>query len=205
MTQQTQQTAQFTSIPDELILVVKRDTLFPEGAWQGLRTINPESYLELINKNKEFLPRILMEQDSTYKQIIPYLVFTHENKYFLMQRQKKASETRLQSKYSLGIGGHIREEDMSNCTLVDWAKREFEEEIDYAGTLKITPLGVLNDDSNTVGQVHIGFVFLITGDSANIQVKEELQSGMLYTLEECKQFYPHMETWTQIIFDHLIK
>ena len=71
-----------------------------------------------------------METDPAYKQIIPYLVFTYENKYFLMQRQKKASETRLQSKYSLGIGGHIREEDMENCTLVDWAKREFEEEID---------------------------------------------------------------------------
>lgn len=122
-----------------------------------------------------------------------------------MQRKKKATETRLQSKYTLGIGGHIREEDMDNCTLVDWAKREFEEEIDYAGNLTITPLGVLNDDSNAVGQVHMGFVFLVTGDSAQIQVKEELQSGELYTLAECEEFYPNMETWTQIIYDFLKK
>jgi len=200
---QVQQTPSMTNIPDELILVVKRDTLFPNGAWQGLKTINPENYLELIQKNKEFLPRMLMEQDPTYKQIIPYLVFKHEDTYFLMQRHKKASETRLQSKYSLGIGGHIREEDMNNCTLVDWAKREFEEEIDYSGSLEIAPLGVLNDDSNPVGKVHIGFVFLVTGNSAQIKVKEELQSGKLYTLTECEEFYPFMETWTQVIFDYL--
>lgn len=203
MTNQTQQAPVFTTIPDELILVVQRETLFPEGAWQGLKTINPEDYLALIQKNKEFLPRILMEQDPNYKQIIPYLIFQFEDKLFLMQRQKKASETRLQSKYSLGIGGHIREEDMADCTLVEWAKREFEEEINYQGSMKIVPLGVLNDDSNAVGQVHMGFVFLVQGDSAKISVKEELQSGMLFTLEECNEFYDKMETWTQIVFDYL--
>lgn len=205
MTNQTQQTPVFTHLPDELILVVKRNTLFPNGAWQGLKTVDPESYLELITKNKEFLPRVLMEQDPTYKQIIPYLVFQHNDKYFLMQRKKKATESRLQSKYTLGIGGHIREEDMTNCTLADWAKREFEEEVDYSGNITITPLGILNDDSNTVGEVHIGFVFLLTGDSENISVKEELENGFLYTLGECEQYYHNMETWTQIVFDFLKK
>lgn len=203
MSQTMQNAGLQTHIPDEHILVVKRDTLFPEGAWQGLKTINPESYLELIHQNKEFLPRILMEQDPAYKQIIPYLVFKHADTYFLMQRKKKASETRLQSKYSLGIGGHIREEDMENATLIDWAQREFEEEVAYSGSLRISPLGILNDDSNPVGQVHIGFVFLIEGDSNAISVKEELHSGALYTLDECEEFYPHMESWTQIIFKHL--
>lgn len=203
MTQKAQQTQPFTNIPDELILVVKRDILFPEGAWQGLKTVNPESYLELIQKNKEFLPRMLMEQDPTYKQIIPYLVFQYEDKFFLMQRKKKATETRLQSKYTLGIGGHIREEDMVECTLLDWAKREFAEEIDYSGYLTINPLGILNDDSNLVGQVHMGFVFLITGNSDQIKVKEELESGKLLTLKECEEYYPNMESWTQIIYNYI--
>ncbi len=42
-----------------------------------------------------------------------------------MQRTAQASEQRLQNKYSLGIGGHIRQEDITNGSLADWARRKF--------------------------------------------------------------------------------
>ncbi len=192
-----------TDLQDELILVVKRTTLFPDDAWQGLEEGGCDHYLELIQKEKEFLPRSAMETDPAYKQIIPYLIFTHNDTYFLMQRQAKASEQRLKSKYSLGIGGHIRQEDMESNSVIDWARREFEEEVSYHGNYTVTPLGILNDDSNAVGQVHLGFVFLLMGDSANIKVKSELKSGQLLTLDECAEYYPSMEHWSQIIFDSL--
>src|SRR5581483_9174534 len=116
-------------LTDEYILVVKRSHLFPTQSWQGLKEIDFQTYIDIINKNKEFLPRSIMENDPTYKQIIPYLIFEHENRYFLMQRQAKASEQRLQNKYSLGIGGHIRHEDLQEGTSIfDWAQREFHEE-----------------------------------------------------------------------------
>ncbi len=204
ITASTQKTFQLKP-NDELILVVKREKLFPEGAWTGIKAVDCDEYLQLIQDNKEFLPRSLMEEDPTYKQIIPYLVFEHEEKYFIMQRQKKASETRLQSKFSFGIGGHIREEDLQIDSIYDWSKREFQEEIAYDGNLEITPIGVLNDDSNPVGQVHIGFVFLVKGNSANIAVKEELQSGELLSLADCKQYYDRMESWSKMVFDFLNK
>src|SRR5437667_5782 len=118
---------------DELILVVKRTELFPHGAWQGLQPVDYHRYAQLIAEKREFLPRSLMETDPTYKQIIPYLIFTYQHRFFLMQRQAKATETRLQSKYSLGIGGHLREEDMKQKDIIAWAQREFHEEVDYAG------------------------------------------------------------------------
>lgn len=188
---------------DELILVIKRTDLFPADAWQGLRQVNFDPYLELIKTKQQFLPRSLMENDPTYKQIIPYLIFQHEDKFFLMQRQAKASETRLQNKYSLGIGGHIRQEDMDGATLFDWARREFHEEVEYQGTLEIEPLGILNDDSNAVGQVHIGFVLLLKGDSPNISIKSELKSGQLITLADCAAYGPHLESWSALVFDQL--
>jgi len=189
---------------DEHILVVKRTHLFPDDAWQGLKKIDFESYLKIINSHKEFLPRSLMEQDPTFKQIIPYLVFEHDNKYFIMQRQAKASEQRLQSKFSLGIGGHIRQEDLQEDTSIfDWARREFHEEVEFKGSLEIEPLGILNDDSNEVGKVHIGFVFILHGDSAEISVKSELKSGLLVTREECLEYVSRMETWSQIVFENL--
>ncbi len=190
---------------DEHILVVKRTDIFAteETTWQGMKAVDPSYLTTLIHEKKQFLPRSLMETDPCYKQIIPYLVFKHNDTYFLMQRQAKASETRLQSKFSLGIGGHIRHEDMQSDDIVDWARREFHEEVNYKGTFTVQPLGILNDDSNPVGQVHVGFVYLLEGDSATITVHEELKSGTLYTLDECMAFYDRMEPWSQIVIDFL--
>lgn len=202
MTHVNTQTQIHPVVQDEQILVVKRSHLFAKEAWQGLKKINFESYIEIINKNKEFLPRSIMETDPTYKQIIPYLIFEHKNRYFLMQRQAKASEQRLQSKFSLGIGGHIRHEDLQEGTSIfDWAQREFHEEVNYSGNLEIEPLGILNDDSNDVGKVHIGFVLLLHGDSANISVKSELKSGQLVSLQECESYKDRLESWSQSIFE----
>jgi predicted NUDIX family phosphoesterase len=206
MNTQTQPTTPvYNSMHDELILVVPRAAFAGIDSWHGLIAADNADYAQLIEKNKEFLPRSQMETDASYKQIIPYLIYTHDGKYFLMQRQPKASETRLQSKYSLGIGGHIRQEDIQGADIATWARREFEEEVIFNGSYTIEPLGLLNDDTNDVGKVHIGFVFLLHGDSADINVQEELKSGTLLTLDECKILYSSMETWSQIIVDHLDK
>lgn len=190
---------------NENILVVKTSTLFPAGAFQGIST-HTQEILDIINDHKEFNPRPTMEEDFSYKQIIPYLIFKFEDRYFLMQRKSTSSEQRLKNKYSLGIGGHMRQEDLSEgATIFDWAKREFEEETDYSGHFTIKTLGVLNDDSNAVGQVHLGLVLLLEGDSADIKVRSELKSGQLVTAQECLDFYHDLESWSQIIFDGVIR
>lgn len=199
-----QQSTHSVPITPEQILVVRRDTLFKDGAWHGLKSVDIEHYLTLIQTHKEFHPRPDMELDPTFKQIIPYLVFKFQDRYFLMQRSAKASEQRLQSKFTLGIGGHVREEDLAEgASLFDWARREFHEEVAYNGDLKITSLGMLNDDSNDVGKVHIGLVLLLEGDTDAIAVRSELKSGELLSLDECKAYADRMETWSSIIFESI--
>lgn len=189
---------------DEQILVVKTATLFQgEPAWQGLKQVPFDEFQALVVKEKEFHPRSIMETDPQYKQIIPYLVFKHADTYFLMQRQSTASEQRLKNKYSLGIGGHIRQEDIIEGNIIDWARREFNEEVEYQGNYAVKPLGILNDDSNPVGKVHIGCVLLLEGDSPEISIKSELKSGILATVDQCKELFPHMEAWSQIVFSSL--
>lgn len=192
---------------DELILVVKREELFSkENVWQGIAQVDFDNYLKILQTKREFLPRSVMEQDATYKQIIPYLIFTHNNKLFLMQRRAKATEARLKNKFSLGIGGHIRQEDMTTDSIIDWSKREFYEEVHYEGNLNVKPLGIINDDSNEVGKVHIGFVFLLEGDTDKISVKSELKNGQLLTYEECRNnYFDDMESWSQIAFNFLMR
>lgn len=197
---QLNQSTQINAVPQSLseqILVVKRDYLFPQGAWNGLKTLNFDHYLHIINHKKEFRPRAVMEQDATYKQIIPYLIFSYDKQFFLMQRRSDASEKRLASKLTLGIGGHIRQEDMEHNSIFEWARREFHEEVEYNGNFAIQPIGIINDDTSDVGKVHIGFAFLLIGDSSDIRVKSELKSGELITLEECKQLSGQMESWSQ--------
>lgn len=193
-----------TRTQDEQILVVKQMHLFPDGPWNGLQDVDMQEYLHIVKMHQEFQPRSAMETDPTYKQIIPYLIFSHNDTYFLMERRAQPSEQRLKSKVTLGIGGHIRKEDMQPSTgFFDWARREFHEEVKYTGTFKIKPLGILNDDSNEVGKVHLGFVFLLEGDSADISIKSELKNGHLATLDECLAVKERMETWSRIVLEYI--
>ena len=178
-----------------------------------------------------------METDPTYKQIIPYLIFTHDNHYFLMQRRAQASEQRLRNKMSLGIGGHLRAEDCvpaagaaanpspsvhnmpvhetgacranvyntAESDLFAWARREFYEEVAYAGDVNVRLLGIINDDSNDVGKVHVGLVLILTGNSPHISIRSEHKSGMLVSLAECARVYDDLESWSRIAFEALQK
>jgi len=144
-----------------------------------------------------------MESDPRYKQIIPYLVFMNNDKVFVMQRKDTASEKRLASKLSVGIGGHIRKEDLLGTTIFDWARREFNEEVVYNDKFEFEPLGIVNDDSNSVGEVHLGFVFLLKGSTSNIKVKSELKSGEMISLESIKDLSKY-ETWSQLVLKALL-
>lgn len=202
---ENQKVAPIYASDEEHILVVPRTAIFAsEPAWAGIKKVDFDDYLKIIAQHQAFKPRSLMETDPHYKQIIPYLVYAYRDRYFLMQRSAQSTEKRLQNKYSLGIGGHIRQEDMHSDSLFDWARREFHEEVDYQGSFEIEPLGLLNDDSNDVGQVHVGFVFLLKGDSPEIRVKSELKSGKLLTMNELKLYFTYMETWSQMVFEFLI-
>ena len=190
---------------DERILVVKRDLLFAGGSWQGLRCDGMGDYQAIVTDSAEFHWRSTMEVDPAYKQIIPYMIFEHSQSYFLMERKATASEQRLKSKLSLGIGGHIRQEDIAGGTIFDWAKREFHEEVAYKGSLEIEPLGILNDDNDAVGQVHLGFILLLHGDSSDIVIRSEHKQGMLVPCKQMDMYVDRMESWSKIVWRDIQK
>ena len=202
----------------EKVMVVKRSDLFFENVWHGIETENLEKYLAIIAQKHKFLPRSEVESDPNWQQIIPYLIFENQGKIFLMRRKSSHTDRRLSNLYSIGIGGHIDKEDIIKSTksmkstrgtkgnelIFNWAKREFEEEIKYDGQYIANFLGLLNDDSNDVGRVHIGLVVKLTGDSPKITVRDEHKSGKLVGLEEAGKNYKKMETWSQIVYDFLV-
>jgi len=193
---------------DEKVLAVKREVLFPDKTVNGLCFLEEDelqNLLEIIKKDASFLPRGEIEEDETFKQIIPYLVFCFEDKIFLMRRHKNHSDARIADCYTIGIGGHIREEEFSGNDIFSWARREFEEEVSYRGDFEILPLGLLNDESNSIGRVHTGLVLKIVGLSPLIKVKDEHKSGRLLDFVSCQTYYDQMENWSKIVFESLKK
>ena len=193
----------------EEVLVVPRDVVFPDGAWHGFIDRDLDRYLDIISSRFEFRRRGEVEEDPSFQQIIPYVVFRHADRYFLTKRLKESSEKRLRHLYSLGVGGHINREDIADHPgadpVIEGLRREFEEEVIYEGHWTHRMIGLLNDDSNDVSRVHLAVVFEVTGDRPEIAIRETGKlDGELLALEEMKIYYLDMESWSQLIYDHLL-
>lgn len=191
----------------EKILVVPREKLFENIFFEGFEREKITYYLERIRKYSIFIKRFLVENDSNYKQIIPYLIIKFKNKYFMFQRFPIGAEDRLFHKYSVGIGGHINEKDVKkNKDLINSGlEREFGEELIYRGKLKSKIIGCINDDFDDVGKVHFGIAYLIEIESSGIEVREKSKmEGKLVNKEDLLKNKNKMERWSQIIIDNLL-
>lgn len=189
----------------ENILVLRREDIVPQKGFFGILPTDIDKLFDTISTKGMFVHRSVAEHDERYKQIIPYLIYQHKNSFFLMQRSESSGEQRLKNAHSLGIGGHIRESDLQDSqSILDWAKREFLEEVNFNGNYKPLFLGLLNDDSNAVGRVHIGLVFLLRGNTDDISVRSELKSGQLVCIEDLITYQESMETWSKIVVQHLL-
>ena len=206
MVQPIHQSSKATNKYDELIFVVPRLALEPVLTQQLFIPCTSFTALEkMIMQHASFIKRKDAEEDPTFKQIIPYFIFKQDNNYFLMQRAHTAGEGRLKNKMSLGIGGHLRREDVVDVPVEEWGMREFHEEVNFDGGIKLTPLGIINDERNDVGRVHLGLVFLVDGMSGSISIRSELKSGVMTPINQLYDHYENLETWSQLVIDYLTK
>lgn len=188
---------------DEEILVVPRKQLLPAPIY-GFSQRGAPAYLSNVQAYGIFRRRSDVEQDPSMKQIIPYLIIRHASRLFLFQRSAAGGEPRLHNLYSIGVGGHINRADVAGAAdqVLAGLSRELEEELIIDGDWGARLVGVLNDDTNPVGQVHFGLVHVIDVDSPSIAVREsEALSGRLAGLEEVLALRAQMETWSQLILD----
>jgi Predicted phosphoesterase (MutT family) len=195
------------SAASEQVLCVKREDIFPDGAWHGFVSDRLEERQAVIREHHFFMARAKVEDDPNYQQIIPYVVFRHGDRYFLTHRLRASSEKRLRKQYSLGLGGHINPGDLeAGDPIQDGLKREWEEEVIYDGSFETKLIGLLNDESSPVSKVHLGVVFLVDGDTPNIAIREtDKLAGELLTLDEMRIYYLGMESWSQMVYDRLAR
>ena len=198
------------AMKEENILVVRRALLAELGDFQGL-TFEVERYLPrlLARENNFFTPRAAAETNPELKQIIPYVVLVHGDRVLHYVRGKKAGEQRLVAKGSIGIGGHMNDEDEGLFTFdrdaYDAAvQREVREELKVGAPFTNHLVALLNDDSTEVGKVHLGVVHVFRLENDDVQKGEAMITELRFLeREELLARREALETWSQICVDRL--
>ncbi len=195
----------------EEILVVPRALLEELGDFHGLTT-ETERYVQALldPANNFFMDRETAEEDPGHKQIIPYALFRHRDQYLHYLRGKSGGESRLHARGSVGLGGHInpvdeREDHLGRATYMAGVEREIEEELILEGTHPQRIVALLNDDSNPVGQVHLGVVHLFELASDVVQAREDALAELQFrTTDELRgPLYEGLESWSQFCVEAL--
>jgi predicted NUDIX family phosphoesterase len=198
------------AIADENVLVFSRSLFEQLGVFQGFSP-DVNRYLPVIldAKNNSFMARAQAETNPNFKQIIPYVVITDGKSILHYVRGKKAGEQRLVSKGSVGIGGHINDEDHTLFAFgvqafQDAVKREVCEELLIQGEFNARPVGLINDDSTEVGRVHFGVVHVLFCTPDQVKKNEQVITQVEFIpIEELKAKREQMETWSQLCLDNV--
>ncbi len=198
---------------EEQVLVVERTVFEEVGTFHGLH-FDVEGYLERLFAPgvPRFMPRSQAEKDPAYKQLIPYVIMLCDGRCLTYVRGKRAGETRLVGNRSIGIGGHINPvDDAAPLFRSDFretyraaVEREVAEEVSVETDHRDRVVALLNDDSNEVGQVHLGVVHCWDLDSPDVTKREQMITQMEFLgLAELKALRDSMETWSQLCLDGL--
>ena len=198
----------------EDVLVVPRELFDRAGAFQGFCG-DVAAYLPKLLDPRHTLwrPRASVEEDPSFKQLIPYCVLAWraadgQPRYFSYTRGGGQSEARLRAKRSVGIGGHIASCDGEygdNVSYEAGMRRELEEEVAIAGAFTSRCVGLINDDATPVGSVHLGIVHILELEQPQVASREsELVDCGFATLEELLTAREQFETWSQITLDALM-
>ncbi|MBF0715521.1 NUDIX domain-containing protein [Gemelliphila palaticanis] len=195
---------------DEQILVVNRKEIFSDekNAFYGFISLEDSRVEEIVKtfEKYEVKRRGDMEEDPSYKQLIGYVLVKDKNtkEVLVYKRLVGGGESRLHGKASVGIGGHMN--DVENTPIEEIVKinaaREIEEEIGISFDEALNSLnfvGLINDDKEEVGKVHIGLIYVCEVDKNKVKVTEDdtLKIEWLNSNEAKK--VENYESWSEFL------
>lgn len=196
---------------EEQILVVPTATIEAIGAFEGFES-DVDRYLPAILSSGalSFRPRSAMEQDPSFKQLIPYCVLQCDRddapQIFTYTRGSGQGEARLHAKRSMGIGGHISVEDAEGGSdpYLTGMQRELDEEVQIASKYHQECVGLIYDPSTEVGRVHLGIVHRFRLEQPRVEPNEhDISNAGFVSVDELTSHRDRLETWSQLCLDHL--
>jgi predicted NUDIX family phosphoesterase len=200
---------------DEEIVGIPRDLALPAGAWTGIHAFSSpeegEREITRLDGLAQARPRRELESDPSWKQPIPYAVALYrpegtpagDVQLFWMDRLAGGSDKRLHGRASFGVGGHISPNDGGIRAAL---AREWAEEVATPTLPHFTPIGLLNDDGDDVGRVHLGVVFIATLTTPAIHIRETHKlAGSLVPVSEALRRRDELEGWSARLIDTIAK
>jgi len=193
---------------EERVLCFQRKLLEELGVFQGL-SLEIDKYLPVVTAkaNIVYLNRSEAELDKRYKQLIPYVLILCNDRILRYRRGKGGGETRLHGLYSVGVGGHISEEDhglfSSGPGYQEGMRRELMEEVAIEET-KDAAVALINDDSTEVGQVHFGVVHIMyVADEKIVGRRSGIASPEFAPIAEVVKDLAGYESWSRFCLEQL--
>lgn len=189
----------------ELVYAVPRRDLLEarhrRRAWRGVLPVHIEPYLDRARRFGAFRPRRELESDPRWKQLIPYLVVRDGSRYLLLRRTRGGGDPRLFERYTIGVGGHLNPGDRD---VRAGLRREWREELVADFEPRFRFVGLLNDDDDPVGAVHLGFVYAAEAHGRAVAVREtDKLGGVFHAPAEVAAVVQRMESWSRLLFEHL--
>ena len=198
---------------DELVFAIPTDELWELIPYKeaGLIIGNSEVLIKII-QNGVFRKRSELEEDPSFKQLIPYAILSNGESYYLFKRTSGQTEKRLHNKFTLGVGGHMNpgnSDEKGEQYLLNELKRELFEEVKLLNGCLIEDIefiGFLNDDNIPVGRVHIGILYNIHVSSKDVVVNEpDKMRAEWIDKPGLAAYYDEMETWSQFTYYSCIR
>ena len=195
---------------EEHVLVIPAQRLEMLGDFTGFVPFDQRSFDAILDpQHMQFRPRSQVEEDPSFKQLIPYCILQVGSgagrRVFQYTRGSGQGEKRLHAKRSIGIGGHISREDAVGGDLYrSGMQRELSEEMIIESELSEEIIGFIYDDSSPVGRVHLGVVHLLQLSAPNARAREsELVDSGFSPIDELCSNRSHFETWSQLCIDEM--
>ena len=195
----------------ERVLVVPGAEFDRLGRFQGFSP-DADRYLKtlLVPEFATFRPRSEVEDDPSFKQIIPYVVFRSKGSIFCYTRGGGGGEARLRRRRSLGVGGHVAEADADGRGTFDAyelaLKRELDEEVAVESPGRLRLVGLINDDSTPVGSVHLGAVHVYDLDEPAVRpLEDDLADAGFIPVDRLREDWDAFETWSQICIESFLE
>ncbi len=193
---------------EERVLCFKRELFEKLGVFQGL-SLDIDKYLPVVTASENILykNRSEAELDKRFKQLIPYALVICNDRILRYRRGKGGQETRLHGLFSVGIGGHISEEDnglFSNAVgYSESMRRELMEEV-AVGEAKDAAVAAINDDSTDVGYVHFGVVHVMYVDNEDVAGRRSgIVSPEFVPIADAVKEAGAYESWSRFCLEHL--
>lgn len=166
-----------------------------------------------------FIPRPIAEENTDFRQLIPYVILRYKDRIGIYERTSKGGENRLHNLVSIGMGGHVSTRDIFHYyddihgleTVKTAMFRELIEEIGLTDEHidSINHVGYLYYDKDSpvedVHKVHIGVVLV-----CNIlklpesETEDAIGNFKFIPLADLKEYRSSMERWSKEVSTYLV-